>query len=408
MRVLIIAEGKKNSANLNIAKKIRAEMERQGIEIYFAYYLTNQNVECNNESNEFIIQPDLTKRFITFRDGCKWKSFSKAEKVIWMLRNIKMTLSYLFLFIDERTGMNYAASVIDRICEKNNIDVVLGITFPYIIAELISKVKKCKGKYIYQLDPYTYNRMLDSKDINRRLRKERKVIKSVSNCFTTDLIKRDLIDDVVLNEYKEKMVEIEFPLVEEEGIKNGEYTNIIDKEAGQISFLHAGSFYRDIRNPEKLARLFKLLPQNYILYVAGDNTNSILKYFNKNDRKIVDLGLLSAADAEEARREADFLISYNNTIDNQVPSKLFECINSCKPFLNLCQIKNCPTLKYVREYNMACNYYIGNDNSIDAIVDFVEEKLGSVEDKSVIMKRFKKCTTKYVVDKMLAYMKSDE
>ena len=53
--------------------------------------------------------------------------------------------------------------------------------------------------------------------------------------------------------------------------------------------------------------------------------------------------------------ESDILINIGNTIDNQVPSKIFDYISKRKPIINLYKISNCPSLKYLKKYPLALN-----------------------------------------------------
>lgn len=59
------------------------------------------------------------------------------------------------------------------------------------------------------------------------------------------------------------------------------------------------------------------------------------------------MGLLGQDEATKLREKSGILVCFNNLASNQVPSKLFECIETGKPFINLCQLENCPTLPYV-------------------------------------------------------------
>ena len=171
------------------------------------------------------------------------------------------------------------------------------------------------------------------------------------------------------------------------------------KKEGEIAFFHCGSLYDDIRNPGNLVRLFELLPGNYKLYVAGRNSDSIRKYDERIRERIVDLGCMPLEDAARARVEADILISYNNLVDNQVPSKLFECINEGKPFINLCQLDDCPTLPYVNGYEMAYTVFTSSmEKDVKGIMGFVEKNMDKEADRAVILEKFRKNTIEYFAE----------
>ena len=47
------------------------------------------------------------------------------------------------------------------------------------------------------------------------------------------------------------------------------------------------------------------------------------------------------------------LVNIGNSVDNFMPSKIFEYISTGKPIINVYKIPECPTLKYLAEYPLA-------------------------------------------------------
>ena len=84
-----------------------------------------------------------------------------------------------------------------------------------------------------------------------------------------------------------------------------------------------------------------------------------------------------------------------------IPSKLFECIDSGKPFINLCQSANCLTIKYIKNYDMAYTYFINGNNSINDLLSFLKEKRFMKGSRKDILNQFDKCTVKYLINQIL-------
>jgi glycosyltransferase involved in cell wall biosynthesis len=176
---------------------------------------------------------------------------------------------------------------------------------------------------------------------------------------------------------------------------NYDYDSIIKKSENAVIFLYAGSLYSDIRNPSYLVNLFEQLPQNYLLVIAGVNTELLKEYDEKIRDRVTYCGLVEQIEVEQMKRDADVLICFNNAIENQLPSKLFECIETGKPFINLCQLKNCPSLPYVEDYENTINVFV-DDIKAEKIVDFIETHKNKVINRDEILKKYGKHTYEHV------------
>ncbi|MBE5912921.1 MAG: glycosyltransferase family 4 protein [Pseudobutyrivibrio ruminis] len=403
MKILFIFEAQKNSANANITKLIASQLKRMNHIVDAGYFLNVTNDVADNDNifnKKFIVQDNRTQKFILQRETIDWLSMDSITKIMYCIHYPNYMVNYLIYSLGSFALKKKWIRRIEQFCKSENIDVVIGVSFPFDISRLVSQVRGVKYKCLISLDPYAYNSMLPKKKKNKRLIDEKDVIERCFRVFTTDLIKMDLIKNEEMKKLSDRIVTIEFPLINDESRVNKKTDKrIISNKQGEIAFLHPGTFYPDIRNPEKLVRLFEKLPDNYMLYVAGHNSYEILKYSNKINNRVIDLGCLDKTQIQQAMQEADFLICYNNTTYNQVPSKLFDCINTGKPILNLCQIHNCPTLKYVENYEYSYTLY--TDTYSDYLCDFckfVETKKGLICDKSDILKLFEQCTIKFVTE----------
>ncbi|MBR0214875.1 MAG: hypothetical protein IJL95_09160, partial [Solobacterium sp.] len=82
-----------------------------------------------------------------------------------------------------------------------------------------------------------------------------------------------------------------------------------------------------------------------------------------------------AAEAEAVMMAADVLVNIGNSVDNQIPSKIFDYISSGRPVLNLYKIRNCPSLHYFREYPAVVHVFeddAENPDTIRTVRDFLD------------------------------------
>ena len=399
MKYFIICEASPSSSNYNIAFRLACELKKRH-EVYLGYFPpSSETMRSPGVDGELFWMEDVLGTEYDSIRGDRW------QRIRYLISHPVYSLAKI---MDRTTLGAYTRRVIfmkkaGKLCKDKGIDVVIGVTEPFISAKVASGLRVRSKKYIIQLDPYSYNQcsVKGNRELHKkRLTEEINVFKKTDKLFTTSLIKKDLIRIKAFGDRKEHIVEIEFPLIDgERTSKKTSDNTIIKKKEGEIAFLHCGSLYDDIRNPGNLVRLFRLLPENYKLYVAGRNSESIRRYDERIRERIVDLGCLSLEDAAQARVEADILISYNNLVDNQVPSKLFECINEGKPFINLCQLDDCPTLPYVNGYDMAYTVFISSmEKDVKGIMGFVEKNMDKEADRAVIIEKFRKNTIEYFAE----------
>lgn len=407
MNVLVLYEYRESSANFNISLKIINELQNQGITVFHNYFF-NDKVSNTDETIDKVLSNSIHSNssyyylMHKFDDDWAWKPFS--DKVIYLIKNPKFLCSYLSYKFDYLTRFKGGRKRIEALCLAKGIDIILGISAPHEIEFVLSDIKYKVPKFVFRLDPYAYNPCLPESKFGKRIKAEHEVLSHIDRLFTTRLIIRDLLTDIAFKQYYSKFIVIEFPLISEnDKCKNTTESkrHLFSKIAGKIYLLHAGYFYRDIRNPGKLVDFLKELPEEYILVVAGFNSYTIRDYDSDIRDRIIDLGCLSRADVDSVIEDCDFLITYNNLNTNMIPSKLFECIDCGKPFINLCHTNKCPTIEYVKGYNMAYTVVLDQPIQENELIKFLENNKGKKSSREQILKRYRKCTASYVVSQLL-------
>lgn len=405
MKVIFLSDYRESSANYNIAAKIANKMKAEDIELIKGYYVTDSGFFTREKADdkEFIIQSGKTYAYLKAGYSKEWSDKGALKKIAYLLTHPKFFISAIAYFFERKQGFVACRNRIKEICESEKIDFIVGVSFPIQIEKLLARLNVSVPIYAVRLDPYAFNPCIPNISFEKRIKEERKIIKRIDKLFTTNLIIRDLLTDDVIKNYSSKMNVIEFPLISKEDCEHGEnrpYSRLFEED-GSTYILHAGTFYRDIRNPKKLVDLIKVLPGEYKLCVAGYNSSMIREYDEEVRDRIIDMGCLDRQTVQSAVNDCDFLLSYNNLNTNMVPSKLFECVDSGKPFINLCQSTECPTIDYVKDYDMAYTA-ITDDIHPEELIRFMERTKGRLSSREEILKSFYKCTVEYVVDQIMA------
>jgi glycosyltransferase involved in cell wall biosynthesis len=113
---------------------------------------------------------------------------------------------------------------------------------------------------------------------------------------------------------------------------------VFAKDEGKIHLLFAGSFIRDLRNPDFLLKLFTSLNNEKLvlhLYARGNCENIINKYVGVSNGRIISHGIVSIDDIHDAMQQADILVNVGNTVEEQLQSKIYEYISTGKPIVNI-------------------------------------------------------------------------
>ena len=93
-------------------------------------------------------------------------------------------------------------------------------------------------------------------------------------------------------------------------------------------------------------------------------------------------------------KKADILLNISNTLDNQVPSKIFDYFALGKPVLNVQKIENCPSREYFDRYPLAytvCDYAPDSEQ----LKDFLLNSKGKTIDYEKVSQLYYDATLEY-------------
>ncbi len=401
MRILLICWANAVTPMRGICLKIGEELAKDN-EVHLASVVLSFSEPRPEKTDwcdlEFLVLEHINDPILVdFEKNGRWGELSALSKIRQLLLNPKMIMKIISKEVEKKYRRQIATSRIRHYCDKNHIDVIIAFTNPYDIFTRviynIPNVIKC----VFQGDPFSTNAYTPSEKRGKYIRYESRMINRFDHFFTTRFIMEDLRNTGLLDTVK--FHQVEFPLING-NCKSEVYTYHLIKKENCIYFTHLGMFYDKIRKPEVLVELFKKLPENYILVVSCPNTDLIMKYEDELPGRIVSLGLLSREDTAAVASQTDFNISFNNSIRNVIPSKFFECIDSGVPFINICQIPDCPTLSYLSGYEMVYTVRTYEDLDVNGLTGFVDTHLGKRMDREEILYRYKRCTAEYVANQI--------
>ena len=406
MRFLFVVDNLKSDcgANVNIAITLSNELRKEG---HLVYAITKQNIDslvsAENTSafNDVIyFEEYYYNRIMKYTRNASWKQKNKIEKTAIYLTHPGLLKAWLEMHILGKMCLMYKKSIL-KICKAKEIDALVAFSFPYFTAEIVGKTKKDITKIVFQLDPYVYHKLLDSKDFDYRKRKAQKVFSHVNKVFVPELLYREIEMKKELM-VKDKIIPFQFPGIKKNTVNE---TVAVKKDTNHIKFFFVGRLYDEIRNPEYVLRLWTQLPEEYELHIVGDGAeNTIDKYKDLLNSRLVQYGCLPVNKAYEIMGEADVLLIINNTIDNQLSSKIFDYINTGKPIVNICKLDNCPSLEYINRYPLSYTIFekMGvTEEVINGMREFVNSSIGKRVTKEEILNKYYDCTDEYVAKQLI-------
>jgi len=179
-----------------------------------------------------------------------------------------------------------------------------------------------------------------------------------------------------------------------------------DQSAGSsISLVFAGTLDRQYRNPEYLFKCMQAASKNlgnieFHIYGRGNCDDIIDTYAGTASLKIIKHGLVSHETVVQALNSADFLVNISNTIEDAVPSKIFELFSTGKPVINVVFLKNDPTRAYFDKYpvSFCLEGWQPIGNQPGKLAEFMQKNIGMVIDSGLIEESFRANKPEYIVD----------
>lgn len=244
---------------------------------------------------------------------------------------------------------------------KSRYDLIIAVVQPFGFAILASKIKKLLNNvpdcYLYMLDPYVFNYTMPASKTEKR----KKQFEKYTCNYDGMIITRGIYEETQRKQFQinKKHVVVDLPNL----VENKAY-EIRNNYPDKTEVLFAGWFYKDIRNPELMFRVFEKLfniNENLALTLFSRGCNDIVNDFAKKYSDRVNLcGIVTHQELQNYTRGVNILLNLGNSIVNQLPSKVFEYIAIGKPIINFYFNDDDTSLYYLIKYPLAYNFKLTN------------------------------------------------
>lgn len=293
-------------------------------------------------------------------------------------------------------------SRLKKLHSEQPIDIAIAIATggSFYTIHALSKSRRDFVRVGYMLDPYWKNHTTGGPKAKKQ---ELFAFAHMDKVVIPKLLEEDYNDPDFKN-YKSKIMPCEFPGIIEDFNQSTSEIRL----PGQVSLVFAGNFYSGIRSPEYLLQLIKNCDKKIVFNIFG----GIYGSFDSRTQRLIDelvsegkICMHEAVSGEKVKDvlgRADVLVNIGNTVDNQLPSKIFEYFSSCKPVVHIQKIPDCPCVKYMNMYPCAI---VLKENAplkenAGRLEDFCLSEHKSV-DFSTVKQIFSQCTVDYVGNVLL-------
>ncbi len=410
MKLLFVLDniGKKNDVTIGIVNSVCKHLSKEN-EIIFLGHLTDENetifLQNDFKLEHFIYKTDEKVRKLYFSLEHK----TKFKKIIKLLSHPILSFFGLFKYFKiDLINILYVKNIYN-IYNEFKPDAIISVSAPFYTAKAVSKIKtdeNCK-KIAWMFDPYSMHYIYGGKIAQYQEK----------TCFN----KLDFIlIPVQLSQYynDKKIIPMEFATFEPDVFSYDKNNMCLSNN--EFNLLFAGSLYSNIRSPEYLFKLIKIVQQkcSYKINIKilgnmyGEFSDEFYKEFDDFIKSNVNF--IKPVPREEVKKyfnDADVLINIGNKEKDLLPSKIFEYFSTYKPILNLKQTDNCPVDEYMNKYSNGITIDTNKDltdNIANDVLRFLNNSRELTVDKDIINKLFYDNTPKAVADKFTNILKGEK
>lgn len=256
-----------------------------------------------------------------------------------LMRAIGRIQSMILFPDNNRWYYKKAYRLLLKLEKGRSIDAVFTINST-ISAHLAGERFKIKHKDVrwisFTIDPYSVPRTVKNLwySLDRKKMIERKVLSGCDVVLLSEEVFESRPDLYSGSEHKTQA--IPYLLPDNEFVT--EQTKHPYFNPKTINLVYAGSFYKEIRNPEFLFQLIQACDDRNIvlhLFCTSDCKDLIDHYVKASQGKIIKHEPVSSRIIHDIYNQADILVNVGNSISEFKPSKIFEYISTGKPIINI-------------------------------------------------------------------------
>jgi hypothetical protein len=284
---------------------------------------------------------------------------------------------------------------------KEKIDIVCAVYMPF--GEAMYAVKELEGIVplcLYQTDPWGLHRLPEfAKDEAEHIQQETELFSKAEHIITTPALHRLYPEDSRYSVYADKMTALNFPNIKPP--QQSDAQSVFSFDNGYTNLLFCGLLEDEYRSPKTFLQSVSQLidgGKKIRVYFLGTSTSRDMQAFcAKYPHNIIHHEAVSFGRAFATMEKADFLLNLSNTLDNMVPSKIFDYFSLGKPIVNVQKIENCPSRGYFDRYPLSCTF---EDFAPDcaALENFLLCSKGKTVDFETVKELFKDATVEYAAE----------
>ncbi|KAB2477479.1 glycosyltransferase [Bacillus cereus] len=407
------------AANGYCTKKIIDELKKGNKVTVICYGSDNTKSQLNVENIDIYMLSNWRNKIRNLATKKIAKTQYKMRKVFWksIITFTRVTRAIVSAFswpTSEKWFIKKALKELNEINKISPINAIVTVSRPYeahiVGLEYVKKHKNTKW-LTYTLDQFSDHKAIHKYVLNK---KKRDRINIQSECEINNKADINFITESRQNwcenlpgiEMK-KVRALSFPLMAPLEPSN---EKPFVKEDDKVHLLYAGTFYKDIRNPEYLLELFTNINDEKLilhLFSKGDCESIINKYVKKSNGKIINHGAVPVNVVHSALQQADILVNIGNSVKEQLPSKIYEYISAGKPIVNLYQ-NNLSYENIFKDYPsvLQINQDIPfTDATKEKFLLFCTENKGQDFEYNELERIYTKSTPKYIASVFESYVK---
>ena len=292
---------------------------------------------------------------------------------------------------------------IKQFAEEFKPDAVVTVCKPILPFETVAAGVDSCPVYLYQVDPFGLHRIDNPQNKNGFIARETRLFHKAAHIFTTPVLLEQYGETAEYSGYTEKMTAVEFPNIKKHSL-SADVKSAIDFDESYTNILFCGIVTDDFRSPEPLLQdletLFKA-GEKVRVYFLGDNmSKAVDAYRGRYPENVFTADRVDAQTALATMNAADVLFNVSNTLDNQVPSKIFDYFSTGKPVINLQKIENCPAAEYFERYPLGFTVKEWETRDCRALMDFLAASKGKQLDFAEVEAIYRTATVEYVAKQM--------
>lgn len=292
----------------------------------------------------------------------KKKRLKSAKLMVYKaIFGTRFVLSHLkaMVMLQEKQSLGWslqrAAKLGTKLQRMNSYAAIISVSLPFKSHQIAYKIAKRSNNkpkwFVYEFDPFFYN-----DEIKRCF--FRKLYMNILQSSTFNTCDSILVTPELFEFYKncfginytKKMTIVPFAGIQH---KHQLHNSDTKSNTDEISILFAGRLYRRIRNPEFALNSFLETHSNIQFSIYTDYDLNELNSVIGNDQRINMYPFVSRQELDVKYQQSDVLVNIGNTVNFQVPGKLFELITTGKPIIHFSKIANDPAIKYLERYKIS-------------------------------------------------------